>query len=139
MKKVWYAWLLLIIGLTTLGMGSFGGEDAIETPEPNRIFTATLVDQSNMSMELEKLSVNGLTFVTGEMGRARLSIDFLKIGAIFFYLEEDKVRAEITLADGGKTSLYLDKKTPWFGKAAFADVRIETKDIKTIRSLSLKK
>jgi hypothetical protein len=139
MKKSWHVWLLIVIGFSTLGMGSFGGQDSVETPEPDRIYTVKLVDQSDVSMELEKFTCNGQTFITGEMGRARLSIDFLKISAIFFYLEGDKVRAEVTLSDGQKATIYMEKNTPWFGKATFADVRIETKDIKTIGALALKK
>ena len=139
MKKTWYLLLLVVIGFTSLGMGSFGGQDSVETPEPNRIYTVKLIDQSDVSMELEKLTCNGQTYITGEMGRAQLSIDFLKISAIFFYLEDDKVRTEITLNDGQKATIYMEKNIPWFGKASFADVRIETKDIKTIETLVLKK
>jgi hypothetical protein len=139
MKKSWHILLLIVIGFTTLGMGSFGGQDSVEIPEPDRIYTVKLVDQSDMSMELEKFTCNGQTFITGEMGRAKLSIDFLKISAIFFYLEDDKVRAEVTLNDGQKATIYMEKNIPWFGKATFADVRIETKDIKTIGELALRK
>ena len=139
MKKTWYLLLLVVIGFTSLGMGSFGGQDSVETPEPNRIYTVKLIDQSDVSMDLEKLTCDGQTYITGEMGRARLSIDFLKISAIFFYLEDDKVRTEITLNDGQKATIYMEKNIPWFGKASFADVRIETKDIKTIETLVLKK
>lgn len=139
MKKAWHVLLLAVIGFTTIGMGSFGGQDVVETPEPNRIYAAKLIDQSDVSMELEKLTCNGQTFITGEMGRARLSIDFLKISAIFFYLEDDKVRTEIKLTDGQKATIYMEKNIPWFGKASFADVRIETKDIKMIEKLVFKK
>jgi hypothetical protein len=139
MKRACYLLLLIVIGFTTLGMGSFGGQDSVETPEPNRIYTAMLIDQSDVSMSLEKLTCNGQTFITGEMGRARLSIDFLKISAIFFYVEDDKVRAQVILNDGQKVSLYIEKNIPWYGKATFAAVRIETKDIKTIDTLVLKK
>jgi hypothetical protein len=139
MKKAWYGLLLVVIGFTTLGMGSIGGQDSVEAPEPNRIYTAKLIDQSDISMELEKVTCDGQTYVTGDMGRARLSIDFRKIRTIFFFLEDDKVRSEITLNDGQKATIYMEKNRPWFGKASFADVRIETKDIKTIGMLELKK
>ena len=139
MKTVWYGLLLIVIGFTTLGMGSLGSQDSVEAPEPNRIYTAKLIDQSDVSMDLDKISCDGQTYVTGEMGRARLSIDFLKIRTIFFFLEDDKVRTEITLDDGQKATIYMEKNTPWFGKVSFADVRIETKDIKTIDALVIKK
>ena len=138
MKKTWYLLMMMAIGCMTLGMGSFGNQATVETPEPDRNYAATLIDQSDVSMALEKLSYNGQTYITGEMGRARLSIDFLKISAIFFYLEDDRIRAEILLNDGKKATIYMEKDIPWFGSAAFADVRIETKDIKTIGSLMLK-
>jgi hypothetical protein len=129
--------LLLVFGFMTLGMGGLGDQTTIETPEPDRNYTALLVDQSDVSMKLEKLSYNGQTFITGEMGRAQLSIDFVKINTIFFYLEDEKIRAEITLRDGTRTELYLEKDVPWFGSSKFADVRIETKDIKKIGPLAV--
>jgi hypothetical protein len=138
MKKAWYVSIMIVVGFLTLGMGSFGNQATIETPEPDRNYAATLIDQSDVSMELEKLSYNGQTYITGDMGRARLSIDFLKISAIFFYLEEDKIRAEVTLKDGSVATIYMEKDIPWFGSAAFADVRIETKDIKKIGPLVYK-
>jgi hypothetical protein len=136
MKRTGVVFLIMVIGFATLGMGGLGNQATIETPEPDRNYSALLVDQSDVSMRLEKLSYNGQTFITGEMGRARLSIDFRKISAILFYLEDDKVRAEITLADGKETELYLEKDIPWFGSSAFADVRIENKDIKKIGPLA---
>lgn len=135
MKKAWYMAIMIGVGFLTLGMGSFGNQATIETPEPDRNYAATLIDQSDVSMKLEKLSCNGQTYITGDMGRARLSIDFQKISAIFFYLEEDKIRTEITLKDGNVTTLYMEKDIPWFGSSVFADVRIETKDIKKIGPL----
>ena len=139
MKRAWYGLLLVMIGFITLGMGSIGSQDTVETPEPNRIYMAKLIDQSDVSVALEKLTCNGQTFVTGDMGRARLSIDFQKIRTILFFLEDDKVRTEIILNDGQKATIYMEKNTPWFGRASFANVRIETKDIKTIDALMLKK
>jgi hypothetical protein len=138
-RALYYALLLLVIGFTTLGMGGLGEQDSVETPEPDRIYTVTLIDQSDVSMALEKITCNGQTYITGEMGRARLSIDFLKISAIFFYLEDDKVRAEVKLHDGQKAVIYMERSVPWYGRASFADVKIETKDIKTIDALALKK
>ena len=133
MSRQWYlACLMIWVLVVTVGMGSIGDQRAIEAPEPDTLYTATLVDQSDISIELEKVSCNGQTYIFGNMGRSQLSIDFRKIRAIFFFLKDDKIQANITLIDGDTAEIIVEKDIPWHGVSTYADVRIDTKDIKRI-------
>ena len=133
MSRIWYLSCLMgCIFFVTAGMGSFGEQRSIEAPEPDTLYSATLIDQADVSMELEKVSCNGQTYIFGYMGRSQLSIDFKKIRAIFFFLKDDKIQASITLTDGTNADILVEEDIPWHGVSAYADVRIDTRDIKEI-------
>jgi len=124
--------LMVIVFMVTTGMGSFGDQQSVEAPEPDVLYTATLVDQSDVSMTLDKVSCNGQTFVFGYMGRSQVSIDFEKISAIFYFLRDDEIQASITLKDGNTVEITVEEDIPWHGVSPYANVRIDTKDIKKI-------
>lgn len=113
-------------------MGSFGDQRSVAAPEPDRLYAATLVDQTDVSMNLKKVSCNGQTFVFGYLGRSQLSIDFEKISSILFFLKQDKISASISLRDGNTVELIVEDDIPWHGVSTYADVRIDTRDIKKI-------
>ncbi len=133
MSRKWYLpYLMGCIFIVTAGMGSFGEQRSIEAPEPDTLYSATLVDQSDVSINLDKVSCNGQTYIFGYLGRSQLSIDFNKIRAIVFLLKDEKIQASITLTDGNTTEIIVEEDIPWHGVSAYADVRIDTKDIKKI-------
>ena len=133
MRRKWYlACLLSCVFMMTAGMGDFGQQRSIEAPEPDTLYSATLIDQDDVSMEINKLSCNGQTYIFGYMGRSQVSIDFNKIRAILFLLKEDKLRADINLSNGNTVEIMVEGDIPWQGVSTFADVRIDTKDIKKI-------
>ena len=133
MSRKWYLPCLMgCLFIVTAGMGSFGDQRSVEAPEPDTLYSATLIDQADVSIELEKVSCNGQTYVFGYLGRSQVSIDFNKIGAIFFFLKDDKIQASITLTDGNTAEIIMEEDIPWHGVSAYADVRIDTKDIKKI-------
>jgi hypothetical protein len=77
MSRKWYLPCLIMGCLfITAGMGSFGEQRPIEAPGPDTLYSATLIDQTDVSMELEKVSCNGQTYVFGYLGRSQVSIDF---------------------------------------------------------------
>ncbi len=128
--RMW-AFLLVLCGLT-LGMGGMGSKRVVAIPEPEHNYRVTLVDQADVSMELEKFSCVGLTYLSGTLGKAEISIDFEKIRSIFFVLDDRLLRANIKLTDGRKTAIVVDKTQPCYGVSSFADIKIEMQDIKTI-------
>ena len=132
MRKISYLCGVALIGLFSIGMGSTGSEDATRIPEVEESYAATIVDQSDVSMALRKISFDGRTFLMGKFGKARISVKFDKIRSVIFALKSDLVRANIRLKDGEVLEIYIEKKKPFFGEADFANVRIEVQDIKTI-------
>jgi hypothetical protein len=132
MKKGWYFGLVSFIWFLTVGMGNMGERGVIDIPDPEKNYAVTLVDQTDVSMCLEKFSFEGQTYFIGKLGRAEISIDFDKIGSVLFILQEDNVRAKVKLKDGKALEILVDKGKNCFGISSFANVRIEVQDIKKI-------
>ncbi len=132
MKKGFYFSLVVILSFCTLGMGGMGEGDAITVPEPEENYAVTLIDQSDVSIDLEKFSCDGLTCFIGKLGRVEISIGFDKINSVFFLLQDKDVKARVNLKDGKIVEFIVDKKKPCYGVSSFADIRIETQDIKRI-------
>ncbi len=131
-KKMLSAICLIVFCLITLGMGNTGSNESFEIPSPDKNYQVTLIDQSDITVELTKFSCNGQTFLVGEYGKSMISIDFHNISTIFFYLEAENLRANVKLKDGKKIEISVAKNVPCFGISSFADVRVDMIDIKQI-------
>ncbi len=132
MKKGFYFSLVVIISFCTLGMGGMGEGGRIDVPEPEENYAVNLIDQSDVSIDLEKFSCDGLTYFIGKLGRVEISVDFDKINSVFFLLQDKDVKAKVNLKDGKVIELLVDKTKPCYGVSSFADIRIEMQDIKRI-------
>ena len=124
--------LFILICCLTLGMGSMGETESVKGPEPDKNFAATLVDQDDISMELENFSIDGNTYLIGKMGKADLSIDFEKIRSILFVERGGQAMAMVTLSGNKQVEVVVAPDVPCFGTSSFADVRITVRDIKKI-------
>ncbi|MBW1745567.1 MAG: hypothetical protein JRJ25_04320, partial [Deltaproteobacteria bacterium] len=109
----------------------------IDIPEPEKNHAATLVDQTDVSMDLEKFSFEGQTYFIGKFGRAEISIDFDKIDSVLFILQDDHVKAKVNLKDG-KAEILIDKDKNCYGISSFGNVRIQLQDIKKVAVHGLK-
>jgi len=132
MKKGWYFGLVILICLLAFGMGNMGERDVIDIPEPEKDYAATLVDQTDVSMDLEKFSFEGQTYFIGKLGRAEISIDFDKIDSVLFILQDDHVKVKVNLKDGKALEILVDKGKNCYGISSFGNVRIEVQDIKKV-------
>ena len=132
MKKGWYFGLVIFICFFNFGMGNMGERDVIDIPEPEKNYAVTLVDQTDVSLSLEKFSFEGQTYFIGKLGRAEISIDFGKINSALFILEDDYVKVKVNLKDGKILEILVDKSKNCYGISSFANVRIEVQDIKKI-------
>ncbi len=138
MKKSRYFGLVILICFLTVGMGNMGEMGVIDIPEPEKNYTATLVDQADVSMDLEKFSFEGRTYFIGKLGRAEISIDFDKIGSVLFILQDDHVKVKVNLKDGKALEILVDKGKNCYGISSFGNVRIEVQDIKKVAVHGLK-
>jgi hypothetical protein len=132
MKKDWHFGLVILICVLAVGMGNMGEMGVIDIPEPEKNYAATLVDQTDVSMDLEKFSFEGQTYFIGKLGRAEISIDFDKIDSVLFILQDNHVKAKVNLKDGKALEVLADKGKNCYGISSFANVRIEVQDIKKI-------
>ena len=138
MKKSRYFGLVILICFLTVGMGNMGERGVIDIPEPEKNYTATLVDQADVSMDLEKFSFEGQTYFIGKLGRAEISIDFDKIDSVLFILQDDHVKVKVNLKDGKALEILVDKGKNCYGISSFGNVRIEVQDIKKVAVHGLK-
>lgn len=134
MKKSCYLSVIVFICFFTLGMGNMGERGVIDIPEPEKNYSVALVDQADISMDLERFSFEGQTYFIGKLGRAEISIDFDKINSVLFILEDDyvKAKAKVNLKDGKVLEILVDKGKKCYGISSFANIRIEVQDIKKI-------
>ena len=132
MRRTLFGSLVVIMCCLSLGMGSMGDQAPVNAPAPDKNFAVTVVDQDDVSLELEKFSCNGMTFITGKMGKAELSIDFDKIRSILFVEQGGRLKALLTLTDNKQVELDIKKDLPCYGASAYAQVRILTGDIKQV-------
>jgi hypothetical protein len=138
MKKSRHFGLVILICFLTVGMGNMGERGVIDIPEPEKNYTATLVDQADVSMDLEKFSFEGRTYFIGKLGRAEISIDFDKIDSVLFILQDDHVKVKANLKDGKALEILVDKGKNCYGISSFGNVRIEVQDIKKVAVHGLK-
>jgi len=127
-----YLVAVVLVCYFTVGMGSMGREDTIRIPDVEENYSVRLIDQSDASVTLEKFSFDGQTFLLGKFGKAQISIGFDKIAAIYFLLQESEVKANVILKNGEEIEIFIGRKKSFYGKAPFADLRIEAQDVKTV-------
>jgi hypothetical protein len=132
MKKGWCFSFVILICFFAFGMGNMGERGVVDIPEPEKNYAVKLVDQTDVSMDLEKFSFEGQTYFIGKLGRAEISIDFGKIDSILFILQNDHVKACVKLKDGKALEILVDKDKNCYGISSFGNVRIEVQDIKKI-------
>jgi len=113
-------------------MGSNGGNGVVKVPEPDENYAVTLIDQSDVSMELGEFSCDGMTFFTGKLSRSEVSVDFSRIRSVLFFLKDEKIVAKLRLKDGNVVELLMKNKQPCYGLSSFGNVKIEMVDIKKI-------
>lgn len=132
MKKGGLVVLLILVFVACAGMGGLGGAARVSVPEPSKDYVATITDQSDVTSRVHKLSLEGQTAISGELGSGHVSIGFEKIGSIVFLMTGDVVKARVALKDGKKVTLTVDKSLGWYGKLPYGDFKITTEAIRSI-------
>lgn len=126
--------LLVLACFLSLGMGSMGGKDYVgDIPEPDRGFKAEVVDATDTSFMVEKLSVEGLTHVPVELGLADISLDFAEISEARFYVQGGEVQARVLFTGGREHTVRLHPDLKFYGRSEWGNMRLKAKDIKLIR------
>lgn len=129
-----FAYTLVIIGVAflALGMGSLGEEEPTKIPEPNDDFSATLIDQRDISSDITLFSLDGQTFLSGKHGGATVSIPFKNIREIEFYAKDGDLFVAVILREGPQVELRVDKNRVFYGRLPYGLFSIKSEDVKMI-------
>jgi len=125
--------LLLLAAPPASGMG-LGGEDepTARIPEPAMNWRVRVTDVDMQQIEVVRASFDGHVFLTGMMGKAKVSVPFEKIEKVVFEPtgEGRDLLAVVALKGGGQQSLVVHGRTPCFGEAPFGNVEIELRHLR---------
>ena len=132
MRKGCLVGLLFLFCPFLVGMSGLGGSGRIGVPEPPRNYEATIIDRSDVSTRVEKLSFEGQTAIVGRLGSGHVSIGFDKIASIQFILEDKTLKSQVLLKDGKTVSVIVDKGMACYGKLPYGEFEIAMEDIRAI-------
>ncbi len=132
MKRVWLSFALIVSCLFLSGMGGLGGPARVRAPEPARNYSATIMDQADISTDVEKISFSGHNAISGNVGSGQVSIDFDKIKGITFRLRDKILEATVILKDAKTVSMTLDNGLACYAKLPYGEYKVDVKDIRSI-------
>jgi hypothetical protein len=132
MKKIPYLIVIVIFSGFLMGMGSTDDSAPVTVPEPETDYSVVMVDQSDVSMDLEKFSCNGRVFISGKRGNAHISIPFHKISSVHFFLKDELLTANVKLKNEPSVTLTVEKDQPCYGTLSYGSIKINMEDIKSI-------
>ena len=133
MKRLGLGSILGICCVCMMGMGNLGGPEKVHVPEPSQNYTATIIDQTGVSTDVEMLSFGGFTAVSGKVGSAQVSVDFDKIDTIQFLKQGKDLTARLTLQDGDSLSMTVDNKgLTCYARLPYGGYKIDIEDIRSI-------
>ncbi len=110
-----------------MGLGGLDNDDpTARIPEPSVNHRVTVTDEELNSFTVTRASFDGHIFLTGHMGKVKVSIPFAKMKRVDFVPAEGmNVTALVTLVDGKQQAMLVKGTTPCFGEAEFGNVTVE--------------
>ncbi|MDO9528672.1 MAG: hypothetical protein Q7J27_05880 [Syntrophales bacterium] len=128
-----YKFIVLLLFLPLLmGMGSMFGESPGKIPEPEKKFTATFIDQMDITALCTEVSIEGETILEGTHGKGVYTVSFDKIENVIFYLKNGELTGKTILRDGSTVSLVLKKDSMAYGRTKYGTFNIKLSDLKKI-------
>lgn len=138
MKRLLAAGLMVVLGLSLLGMGKMetNGKPE-EIPVPDREVTAVVVDLEGVTLHLSQFSINGQTVLSGKLGAGKAAVLFSQIKAVTLAPEAKVLRARVDLADNQIVNLILDRGLTAYGRTRFGTYQVQLDQLKKIEILSV--
>lgn len=125
--------LVAVLGWMCLGMGNFGEQDVVtKIPQPDRSFRVELVDADDVSFTVRDFSMDGLTLIPVESGKARISLDFAEIEEARMNLRDDHVLATIDFRNGSSSEFTIKPDIPFYGLTDWGKLKIMAGDVRRI-------
>ncbi|MFQ5586906.1 MAG: hypothetical protein ACE5GF_08815 [Thermodesulfobacteriota bacterium] len=105
-----------------------------EIPTPEISYTATFIDDQEISTLCQEVSWEGKTFLRGMRGKGIVTIPFEKIRRVVFVgeMQEGKRDAQVTLRNGDVVAITFDGEVMLYGMASFGSYQITVKHLKEI-------
>ena len=137
MKKFLAPLALCSSFLFLMGMGEMGGSaPANKVPSPEKNFAVKVTDREGIQTSLSQFSQEGKIFFAGKRGSATVTVPFETISQVQFQAAEgNEIPAKLTLRTRESLDLKVDKRSKFYGKAAFGTFQIDAKDLKTVNFL----
>jgi len=129
-----YVFATVILGLAFFcaGMGGLGEQDPVKIPQPARDFSATVVDQRDTASDIALMSLDGQTFLIGKRGGATVSIPFMNIKTIDFYMRGNNLYAVVVMTGQPQVELEMEKDRVLYGQLSYGHFAIKVEDIRKI-------
>jgi hypothetical protein len=124
--------VIIMVAFFTIGMGTLGEKEPTKIPEPKDNFSATIIDQSDVSSEITLFSLEGQTFISGKYGGATVSIPFDNIQGIDLYAKGSDIFAMVIMREGPPVELRMNKNRIFYGQLSYGLFSIKIGDVKKI-------
>jgi len=131
--------VILMIAFFAIGMGTFGDKEPTKIPEPDDDFSATVIDQGDVSSDITLFSLDGQTFISGRYGGATVSIPFDNIQEMNFYAKGSDLFATVIMRKTPQVELKMDKDRIFYGQLPYGLFSIQIGDVKKIMITGLTK
>ncbi len=124
--------LLLCLPLL-MAMGTGSSDVPTRIPEPKANYLVTLTDQGGTTVDLSHFSIEGVVFLSGEMGRGELAVPLDQVKDVQIRRKDGELKAEVTLADGKNVTVTLKGSLKATGKTSFGNYRIGLDEVSRIQ------
>ncbi len=133
MQRIVTTLLILLSAGLLCGMGGLGGEPEGTLPETEQNFSVTIVDRAGVETRLSRFSMDGSTYLHGQLGEASVTLPFEDIRtARFTSLANDRITVELALADDKDLTLKIRRRSGFAGKMDVGIYRIRAEDVARI-------
>jgi len=133
MRKFVTAGILLCVTALLCGMGGLGGKPEGELPETEHDFGVKVVDRSGVETHLTRFSMDGSTFLHGQLGSASVTIAFEDIqSAAFKSMANDRIKVILDLKTGKDLTLHIRRRSGFAGQMDVGIYHIRAEDVARI-------
>ena len=109
---------------------SYYGEPEGQLPETEHDFSVTVVDRSGIETHLSHFSMDGSTFLHGQLGNASVTIAFEEIqSATFHGMANDRIKVVLDLKAGKDLTLHIRRRSGFAGQMEVGVYQIRAEDV----------
>ncbi|MFO7718474.1 MAG: hypothetical protein ACQESV_04755 [Thermodesulfobacteriota bacterium] len=126
------ALLVVAFVLVLSGMGGGGSKIVRDVPEPDRSFTVEIRDVAARTYTVENFSIEGVTYLPSQLGKAKLGIDFERIARVDMLKQGSNFTARIRFRDNTRQEVQLDPETTFTGQSKWGPIELRIEDISSL-------